>query len=206
MKNVRLIDFTSLYDFSFTDYFLKNPTETYKDIKHYLERLKFSNDFEHWFSINLEINHRLLNGDLTIDECLSLSYYLKKVEESNIKLEETIRIWREDESQLPSDVRLFINNTLFVYYTTLLDESSQVISDGICYREYERICQYPVEFIKKCYFPINRNKNLLKDRRFMAAVNLINKHTKEKGFGLSIWIIGEKMFPSVQNWFADEYR
>lgn len=207
MKHIRLIDFTSLYDFSFTDYFLKNPTQIYKDIKHNLERLKFSNDFEHWFSINLEINHRLLKGDLTIDECLSLSYYLKKVEESNIKLEETIRIWREDESQLPSDVRLFINNTLFVYYTTLLDESSQVISDGICYREYERICQYPVEFIKKCYFPINRNKNLLKDRRFMAAVNLVNKHTKEKGFGLDIWIIGEKMLPSIQKkWFADEYR
>ena len=38
----------------------------------------------------------------------------------------------------------------------------------------------------------------------MAAVNLVNKHTKEKGFGLDIWIIGEKMLPSVTNWFADD--
>ena len=93
----------------------------YIQLKRKLKRYVGTNDFERWFCLNLEINDSFLRGWLSFDECLSLAYLLKKVEESNQDLQKTIRIWRQDESKLPQIHRFYINNILIVYYQLFFD-------------------------------------------------------------------------------------
>lgn len=96
-------------------------TENYKKLKEKILRYEGTNDFGYWFCLNLEMNEYLLYRRITHEQCLSLSYYLKRLEESNEELKETLRTWREDESKLSPHYQVMVYNVLTVYYVIFLD-------------------------------------------------------------------------------------
>lgn len=102
-------------------------TSLYKDVKEKILRYEginyfgCFNDFGCWFCLNLEINDYLLHRRLTHEQCLSLAYYLKRLEESNEELKETLRTWREDESKLSPHYQVMVYNVLTAYYVVFLD-------------------------------------------------------------------------------------
>lgn len=121
MKKLQLIDFSSVQ----TDSLIKiEERYFYKNEISKIEELEGSNNFERWFILNLRINSLLITDNLSFDECLNLCYLLKKVGESNPELKELIRIWKEDESQLQSIHKFFVNNILIIYYQLILIELS----------------------------------------------------------------------------------
>lgn len=97
-------------------------TENYKKVKEKILRYEGTNDFGCWFCLNLEMNDYLLYRRITLEQCLSLSYYLKRLEESNEELKETLRTWREDESKLSPHYQVMVHNVLTAYYVIFLDE------------------------------------------------------------------------------------
>ena len=96
-------------------------TSLYKDVKNKILRYEGTNDFGCWFCLNLEMNEYLLYRRITHEQCLSLSYYLKRLEESNEELKETLRTWREDESKLSPHYQVMVYNVLTAYYVVFLD-------------------------------------------------------------------------------------
>ena len=96
-------------------------TENYKKVKEKILRYEGTNDFGCWFCLNLEMNEYLLYRRITHEQCLSLSYYLKRLEESNEELKETIRTFREDESKLSPLHQVMVYNVLTAYYVIFLD-------------------------------------------------------------------------------------
>ena len=96
-------------------------TENYKKVKEKILRYEGTNDFGYWFCLNLEMNEYLLYRRITHEQCLSLSYYLKRLEESNEELKETIRTFREDESKLSPLHQVMVYNVLTAYYVIFLD-------------------------------------------------------------------------------------
>ena len=96
-------------------------TENYKKVKEKILRYEGINDFGYWFCLNLEMNEYLLYRRITHEQCLSLSYFLKRLEESNEELKETLRIWREDESKLSPLHQVMVYNVLTTYYVIFLD-------------------------------------------------------------------------------------
>ena len=96
-------------------------TENYKKVKEKILRYEGTNYFGCWFCLNLEINDYLLHRRLTHEQCLSLSYYLKRLEESNEELKETLRTFREDESKLSPLYQVMVYNVLTAYYVVFLD-------------------------------------------------------------------------------------
>ena len=96
-------------------------TENYKKIKEKILRYEGTNDFGYWFCLNLEMNEYLLYRRITHEQCLSLSYFLKRLEESNEELKETLRTWREDESKLSPLHQVMVYNVLTTYYVIFLD-------------------------------------------------------------------------------------
>ena len=96
-------------------------TSLYKKVKGKILRYEGTNDFGCWFCLNLEINDYLIHRRLTHEQCLSLSYFLKRLEESNKELKETIRTWREDESKLSPLHQVMVYNVLTAYYVIFLD-------------------------------------------------------------------------------------
>lgn len=100
---------------------LKFKISLHKDVKDKILRYEGTNDFGCWFCLNLEMNNYLLYRRLLPEQCLSLAYYLKRLEDSNEELKETIRTWREDESKLSPLHQLMVNNVLTVYYVIFLD-------------------------------------------------------------------------------------
>ena len=116
MTNIKIIDFTSIEfpsDFDATLHPCDMPSPLYREMKGLLQELKWNMDFRTWFAFNLCIYDNFIFAKFRSDkELLSLAYLLKKVEDSNPALKETIRIWREDESQLPSSQKFLIESIL----------------------------------------------------------------------------------------------
>ena len=116
MDKINIIDFTSIEfpsDFDATLHPCDMPSPTYREMKRLLQELKWNMDFRTWFAFNLCIYDNFIFAKFRSDkELLSLAYLLKKVEDSNPALKETIRIWREDESQLPSSQKFLIESIL----------------------------------------------------------------------------------------------
>lgn len=96
-------------------------TANYKKVKEKILRYEGTNDFGCWFCLNLEMNEYLLYRRITHEQCLSLAYYLKRLEESNEELKETLRTWREDESKLSPHYQVMVHNVLTTYYVVFLD-------------------------------------------------------------------------------------
>lgn len=179
MKDFQLIDFGSIelpsdfnpdIDYSKIELptrldkdMLKFTISLYEDVKDKILRYKGTNDFGCWFCLNLEINEYLLYRRLRHEQCLSLSYYLKRLEESNEELKETIRTFREDESKLSSKHQLMVNNVLTAYYVIFLDRYTYNDYDEDCFspssRLNEFIAKYHPRLLKSSDFGRVRKEN-----------------------------------------------
>lgn len=173
-------DFTKIQDFQLIDFgTVEHPSDFNPDIdyskielpsKLYKDVLKFSislcknvkdkilryegtNDFGCWFCLNLEINDYLIHRRLLPEQCLSLAYYLKRLEESNEELKETLRTWREDESKLSPHYQVMVHNVLTTYYVIFLDGYTLSYYDEDCFspsgRLNEFIAKYHPRLLKK---------------------------------------------------------
>lgn len=168
MTNFRLIDFGTIeLPSNFKVITWAPDSMTYTNIKRKLERYEGTNDFGRWFCLNLEINDGLLCRGLSFDYCLSLSYLLKKVEESNEELKELVRTWREDESKLSSVTKFLINNALIIYYTMVTGTNSKV-------------SYYGSDIDKLNKFVLDYNPRLLKSSDFVKIPNQNNPKLREK--------------------------
>lgn len=132
---------------------LKFAISLYEDVKDKILRYEGTNDFGCWFCLNLEINDYLLYRRLLPEQCLSLAYYLKRLEESNEELKETIRTWREDESKLSPHYQVMVHNVLTAYYVIFLDSYTLSYYDEDCFsplgRLNEFITKYHPRLLKK---------------------------------------------------------
>lgn len=132
---------------------LKFSISLYKDVKDKILRYEGTNDFGCWFCLNLEMNNYLLYRRLLPEQCLSLSYYLKRLEESNEELKETLRTWREDESKLSPHYQVMVHNVLTAYYVVFLDSYTLSYYDEDCFspsgRLNEFITKYHPRLLKK---------------------------------------------------------
>lgn len=167
MTNFRLIDFGTIELPSNFKVITCDGSMTYRDIKRKLKRYECTNDFGRWFCLNLEINNGLLCCGLSFDECLSLSYYLRKVEESNEELKELVRTWREDESKLSSVTKFLINNALIIYYKMVTETNSKVSRSEL-----------NIDKLNK--FVLDYNPRLLKSSDFVKIANQNNPKLHEK--------------------------
>ena len=151
----------------------------YIQLKRKLKRYVGTNDFGRWFCLNLEINDGFLRGWLSFDECLSLAYLLKKVEESNQDLQKTIRIWREDESKLSSVTKFLINNALIIYYTMVTETNSKVSFPGLDIDNFNKfVLDYNPRLLKSSDFvkiPNQNNPKLHEKLRLKTGLDLINR-------------------------------
>ena len=151
----------------------------YIQLKRKLKRYVGTNDFGRWFCLNLEINDGFLRGWLSFDECLSLSYYLRKVEESNEELKELVRTWREDESKLSSVTKFLINNVLIIYYTMVTETNSKVSFYGSDIDKLNKfVLDYNPRLLKSSDFvkiPNQNNPKLREKLRLKTGLDLINK-------------------------------
>lgn len=127
---------------------LKFSISLYKNVKDKILRYEGTNDFGCWFCLNLEMNEYLLYRRLLPEQCLSLAYYLKRLEDSNEELKETIRTWREDESKLSPLHQVMVYNVLTAYYVIFLDSYTLSYYDEDCFSPSGRLN----EFIEK-YHP-----------------------------------------------------
>ena len=152
---------------------------TYMHIKRKLEEYEGTNDFGRWFCLNLEINNGLLCCGLSFDECLSLAYLLKKVEESNEELKELVRTWREDESKLSSVTKFLINNALIIYYTMVTETNSKVSRSGLDIDKLNKfVLDYNPRLLKSSDFvkiPNQNNPKLHEKLRLKTGLDLINR-------------------------------
>lgn len=214
MTNLHLIDFSTVEfpsDFDATLYPCDMPSPTYRELKLLLGRLKGDMDFKMWFNFNLYIYHNFIFAKFRSDkELLSLVYLLKKVEDSKPQLKETIRIWREDESQLTSAQKFFIENILNVYYQYLFAPSDYVNRGGLWYEEVidnfiedhkPRVINLGDTLqIRKENFP-----TFLHDLRHKTAMNVLN--SKNVRFGLKTYVcFGQLMYVFTTEDLSDYYR
>lgn len=121
-------------------------TENYKKVKEKILRYEGTNDFGCWFCLNLEINDYLLHRRLTHEQCLSLAYYLKRLEELNEELKETIRTWREDESKLSPHYQVMVHNVLTAYYVIFLDGYTLSYYDEDCFSPLGRLNEFITKY------------------------------------------------------------
>lgn len=132
---------------------LKFSISLYKNVKDKILRYEGTNDFGCWFCLNLEINDYLLHRRLLPEQCLSLAYYLKRLEESNEELKETIRTFREDESKLSPLHQVMVYNVLTAYYVIFLDRYTLSYYDEDVFspsgRLNEFIAKYHPRLLKK---------------------------------------------------------
>ena len=214
MKKISLIDFTSIKfssDFDATLYPCDMPSHTYRYMKRLLGRLKGDMDFKMWFNFNLCIYDNFIFGNFRSDkELLSLVYLLKKVEDSKPQLKETIRIWREDETQLPSAQKFFIENVLNVYYQYLFAPSAYVNRRG---GWFEKMIDKFIEDHNPRVVNVGdtlkiRKENFstfLHDLRHKTAINVLN--SKYVRFGLKTYVcLGRLMYVFTTEDLSDYYR
>lgn len=191
MKNLTLslIDFSSIELPTDSNIIINEPSMYYKSIKHNLEGLEGSNNFELWFDNLLEINYCILYHDISIEESLDLCSSLKKVEESNKELQELIRIWKEDESNISTVQRFMINNVIIVFYEWLItniyeNEFFELDSFNSLVQEYKPRL-FEISYIKR-----NDNIKITKedDAKYLQQMwlktgfNIINKHFGVKSY------------------------
>lgn len=200
MTNIKIIDFTSIEfpsDFDATLHPCDMPSPTYRELKRLLGRLKWNMDFKTWFSFNLCIYDNFILGKFRSDkELLSLVYLLKKVEDSNPLLKETIRIWREDESQLPSGQKFLIDSILNIYYQYFVAPSGYVSRRGML---FENMLDRFIEDHKPRVINVGdslhiREENFstfLHDLKHKTAMNVLNN--KNFGFGLKTYVYLDKL-------------
>lgn len=211
---MEIIDFTSVAfpsDFDATLYPCDMPSPTYRELKRLLGRLKGDMDFKMWFNFNLYMYNSFIFGDFRSDkECLSLAYLLKKVEDSKPALKETIRIWREDETQLPSAQKFFIKNILNVYYQYLFAPTAYVNRRG---GWFKRLLDKFIEDHKPRVINVGdslqiRKENLptfLHDLRHKTAINVLN--SKNVRFGLKTYVFfGKLIYVFTTEDLSDYYR
>ena len=214
IQDFNLIDFTSVEfpsDFDATLYPCDMPSPTYREMKRLLGRLKWNMDFKTWFAFNLCIYDNHIFANFRSDkELLSLVYLLKKVEDSNPALKETIRIWREDESQLPSAQKFLIDSILNVYYQCLFAPSDYVHRRGLW---YEEVIDKFIEDYKPRVINVGdslqiRKENFstfLHDLKHKTAMNVLNN--KNFGFGLKTYaFIGTLQYMFTEEDLTDYYR
>ena len=180
MDKINLIDFGTVEipsNFKVITYAADSMTYMY--IKRNLERYECTNDFEHWFCLNLEINDALLCHGLPFDKCLSLAYLLKKVENSNQELKELVRTWREDESKLSSVTKFLINNALIIYYTMVTETNSKVSRSDLDIDNLNKfISEFNPRLLKSSDFvkiPNQNNPKLREKLRLKTGLDLINR-------------------------------
>lgn len=214
MQDIKIIDFTSIEfpsDFDATLYPCDMPSPTYRELKRLLGRLKGDMDFKMWFNFNLYLydNFIFLNFR-SYKELLSLAYLLKKVEDSKPALKETIRIWREDEAQLPLAQKFFIENILNVYCQYLFAPSGYVNRRGIW---NEEVINKFIEDHKPRVINVGdtlqiRKENFstfLHDLRHKTAINVLN--SKDVRFGLKTYVcLGKLMYVFTTDDLSDYYR
>lgn len=214
MNNVRFIDFTTVEfpsDFDATLHPCDMPSPTYRELKRLLQELKGNMDFKTWFAFNLCIYDNFIFIKFRSDkELLSLVYLLKKVEDSNPALKETIRIWREDESQLPSAQKFLIDSILNVYYQYLFAPSSYVSRHCLWYEE--EIDRF-IEDHKSRVINVGdslqiRKENFstfLQDLKHKTAMNVLNN--KNFGFGLKTYVFLDQLqYVFTEKDLTDYYR
>lgn len=214
MEKIKIIDFTSIEfpsDFDATLHPCDMPSPTYRELKLLLGRLKGDMDFKMWFNFNLYMYQSFIFAKLRSEkECLSLAYLLKKVEDSKPALKETIRIWREDEAQLPSAQKFFIENILNVYYQYLVAPSAYVNRSGMW---IEREIDKFIEDHKPRVINVGdtlqiRKENFstfLHDLRHKTAINVLN--SKDVRFGLKTYVcLGQLMYVFTTDDLSDYYR
>ena len=214
MTNIKIIDFTSIEfpsDFDATLYPCDMPSPTYRELKLLLGRLKGDMDFKMWFNFNLYMYQSFIFAKLRSEkECLSLAYLLKKVEDSKPALKETIRIWREDESQLPSAQKFFIENILNVYYQYLFAPSGYVNRPGMWFEEMidKFIEDHNPRVINVGDTLQIRKENFstfLHDLRHKTAINVLN--SKNVRFGLKTYVFfAQLMYVFTTEDLSDYYR
>lgn len=214
MDKMKFIDFTTIEfpsDFDATLHPCDMHSPTYRDLKRLLGRLKGDMNFKTWFAFNLCIYDNLIFGKFGSEkECLSLAYLLKKVEDSNPALKETIRIWREDETQLPSAQKFFIENILNVYYQYLVAPCDYVNRSGMW---IEEMIDKFIEDHKPRVVNVGdslqiRKENFstfLHDLRHKTAMNVLN--SKNVRFGLKTYVcLGHLMYVFTAEDLSDYYR
>lgn len=214
MTNLHLIDFTTVEfpsDFDATMYPCDMPSPTYRELKRQLGKLKGNMDFKTWFAFNLCIyNNYIFAKFRSNKECLSLVYLLKKVEDSNPALKETIRIWREDESQLPSSQKFLIESILNVYYQYLFGPSAYISRGGTW---FEKVLDKFIEDHKPRVINVGdslqiRKENFstfLHDLKHKTAMNVLNN--KNFGFGLKTYVFfGQLIYVFTEEDLSDYYR
>lgn len=177
MKKFNVIDFGTIEHPSNFKIKVRGTSDYYKSIKRDLIKHEGSNNFEHWFSLNLEINDKLRRGDISIEESISLAYLLKKFENSNQELKELVRIWREDELKLSKIHKFYINNILYLYYKNVIDncptEDCENREVFLYYRRLDRFIKFAEDykprllkssdfFTKKVNYSEYKLQNLLK--------------------------------------------
>lgn len=200
MDKIKFIDFTTIEfpsDFDATLHPCDMPSPTYRELKRLLQELKGNMDFKTWFAFNLFIYDNFIFARLRSDkELLSLTYLLKKVEDSNPLLKETIRIWREDESQLPSAQKFLIESILNVYYQYLFAPSAYVNRRGMW---IEEVIDKFIEDHKPRVINVGdslqiRKENFstfLHDLKHKTAMNVLNN--KNFGFGLKTYVFLDQL-------------
>lgn len=148
MKNYSIIDFGTIEHPSNFKIKVRGTSDDYKSIKRDLIKHEGSDNFEHWFSLNLEINDNLRKGFISIDESISLAYLLKKVENSNQELKELIRTWRKNELKLPKIHKFYINNILYLYYKNVIDNFPPEDSEDceFLYRDLDRFINFAEDY------------------------------------------------------------
>ena len=214
MTNIKIIDFTSVEfpsDFDATLYPCDMPSPTYRELKRLLGRLKGDMDFKMWLNFNLCLYQSFVFFNLRRDkELLSLAYLLKKVEDSKPTLKETIRIWREDEAQLPLTQKFFIENILNVFYQYMVAPSGYVNRCGIW---NEEVIDRFIEDHKPRVINVGdtlkiREENFstfLHDLRHKTAINVLN--SKYVTFGLKTYVcLGKLMYVFTTEDLSDYYR
>ena len=214
IQDFNLIDFTSVEfpsDFDATLHPCDMPSPTYRELKRLLGRLKWNMDFRTWFAFNLCIYDNFILANFRSDkELLSLAYLLKKVEDSNPSLKETILIWREDESQLPSGQKFLIESILNIYYQYLFAPSAYVYSRG---KRFENLLDKFIEDHKPRVINVGdsleiRKENFstfLHDLRHKTAMNVLNN--KNFGFGLKTYVFLDKLiYVFTEEDLTDYYR
>ena len=148
MKKFNIIDFGTIEHPSNFKIKVRGTSDDYKSIKRDLIKHEGSNNFEHWFSLNLEINDNLRKDFISIEESISLAYLLKKVENSNQELKELIRTWRENELKLPKIHKFYINNILYLYYKNVIDNCPPEDSEDceFIYRDLDRFIKFAEDY------------------------------------------------------------
>lgn len=191
MKNLTLslIDFSSIELQADSNIIINEPSIYYKNIKHNLEGLEGSNNFELWFDNLLWINYCILYHDISIEESLDLCSSLKKVEESNKELQELIRIWKEDESNISTVQRFMINDVIIDFYECLItniyeNEFFELDSFNSLVEDYKPRL-FEISYLKSSdNIKITKEDDAkhLQQMWLKTGLHLINKHFGVKSF------------------------